>query len=126
VTDGALSSEGILAEGSSSLILSKAGASGIRHILGPDITAARGVVLKPDSNTNLMSSRTLIPTIQQKFFEGKGKDDRKIVFATAVFAVNRSRLSTEEIKRRWYDCPQVKLKGSQEVYQSEFIEVDID
>lgn len=125
-TDDALSSEGVLQEGQSSIIVSKAGASGIRHILGPNINAGRGVVLKPDSNTNLMSSRTLIPTIQQKLFEGGEKQHREIVIATAVFAVNRSNLSTDEVKRRWCDCPQLQLEGSEEVLQGEFIEFSLD
>jgi hypothetical protein len=56
--------EGVLENGPSSLFLAKAGASGIRHILRPNTMQANGVVLKPDSNTNLMVWRTLIPTIQ--------------------------------------------------------------
>jgi DUF2264 C-terminal domain len=125
VTDEAGSNEGILAEGASSLILSTAGASGIRQILGPNTVAARGVVLKPDSNTNLMASRSLIPTIQQNLFEAKEQGGRKVVFATAVFAVNRSHLSTDSIKRRWYDFPQVKLNGSEETIQGAFVQLDM-
>lgn len=124
VTDETIASEGILDKGSSSLILSSAGASGVRYILGPDMNGARGVVLKPDSNTNLMVSRTLIPTIQQDLFREREQNaECKIVFATAVFAVNRSRLSAAAIRRRWFDYPQVSWNGSEPVLEGEFIQL---
>jgi hypothetical protein len=69
VTIKSLQTEGILQDGSLFLIFSNPRASGIRHI---DLrqNSAEGLILKPDSNTNLMVSRTLILTIQQDFLEG--------------------------------------------------------
>jgi Uncharacterized protein conserved in bacteria (DUF2264) len=123
-TNEEISDEGVLENGPSALILSEAGASGIRHIFGPNITQAKGVILKPDSNTNLMVSRTLMPTIQQKLFQEESvASDRDIVFATAVFAVKRVNLSTEAIRRRWLDWPSVRLNDAEEVPQGEFIQL---
>ncbi|KAE9363394.1 hypothetical protein N431DRAFT_391140 [Stipitochalara longipes BDJ] len=120
-----LSEEGILEEDSNSLIVSSAGASGVRHIFGPSTSQAKGVVLKPDSNTNLMVSRSLIPTIQLKFLEEEMETrSGEVTLVTAVFAVNKSRLSTSEIRKRWFDVPQVKLSGGNDAFQAEFIQID--
>jgi hypothetical protein len=124
ISDEEISSEGILDNESSSLIVSSAGASGIRYIVGPDMIRAKGVVLKPDSNTNLMVSRTLIPTIQQDLFRGREQNVKcEIVFATAVFAVSGSRLSAAAISRRWFDFPQVSWNGSEPGLEGEFIQL---
>ncbi|PMD46973.1 hypothetical protein L207DRAFT_550802 [Hyaloscypha variabilis F] len=123
--DKSQSEEGVLEEYSSSLVVSSAGASGIHHILGPNTRRAKGVVLKPDSNTNLMVSRTLIPTIQQKLLENEGQaHGSEIILITAVFAVTRSHLSASEIRKRWFDVPRVKLNSSKDLFQEEFIQID--
>lgn len=122
-SDGDEYGEGIIDDGPgpSALIVSRAGASGIRSIsLGAgeekdERGGAKGVVLKPDSNTNLMCQRTLIPTIQQDIVGvGDRKTDGrgKVTIAVAVFAVNE-KLTTLEICKRWYDVPQLCLSGSE-------------
>ncbi|KAF8861875.1 hypothetical protein BDZ45DRAFT_231519 [Acephala macrosclerotiorum] len=114
--------EGIIDDGPgpSTLIVSRAGASGIRSIsleVGEEKEerGAKGVVLKPDSNTNLMCQQTLIPTIQQDIVSvGDGKTDGRgeVTIAVAVFAVNE-KLTTLEICKRWYDIPRIYMSGSE-------------
>jgi len=41
-----------------------------------------------------------------------------------VFAVTKSRLSASEIRRRWFDIPQVRLNGNQDAFEGEFLEID--
>jgi hypothetical protein len=81
-----------------------------------------------------MVSRTLITTIQKKEKKEKkkglllgapGKAGREMVFATAMFAVKRSPLSTDAIRRRWLDYPQLQLSSREEVLQGELIQLGI-
>jgi hypothetical protein len=120
-----LQTEGILEDGASALVVSNAGASGIRHIaLRHDTATAKGFILKPDSNTNLVVSRTLIPTIQQELFKKSEEGiERGLIFATAVFAVAGTGLSGEEIRRRWFDFPQLRLKHSEDTLEGSFIQL---
>ena len=102
--------EGALETSVSSLIFSKAGVSGVVDISPKAISNhiaienTVGEILKSDSNTNLMATRTLIPTIKrtcQKWPEGE------IVIATAVFAVafTSEAIPLSHIEARWDDVP---------------------
>jgi hypothetical protein len=97
---------GILDDGGSSLILTSAGASGIVQ-LSPG--SGKGDALKPDSNTNLMFQRSIIPTVKQehKFDE----TDEEIRIVAVVFAISWKHvsLSGREIWRLWNDRPVVKF-----------------
>jgi hypothetical protein len=68
--------------------------------------------LKPDANTNLVTPRSLIPTIQQALFSDGGM---KVRVATAVFAVSGNGLDRKEIWRRWRDGPLLTLELLSEV-----------
>jgi hypothetical protein len=120
-----LQTEGVLLDEASALIVSSAGASGIRRIaLHHSAEMAKGVILKPDSNTNLMVSRSLIPIIQHELFrKTEEKVERGIIFATAVFAIAGSHLSAEEIRRRWFDSPRLRLKESEDILEGSFIQL---
>ncbi|KAH6675843.1 hypothetical protein B0J14DRAFT_587427 [Halenospora varia] len=121
-----LQSEGVLEDETSSLIISNAGASGVRYIplTGHNTGEVKGLILKPDSNTNLMVSRTLIPTIQQELFKASNENyEREVIFATAVFAVAGKGLSSEEIRRRWFDFPKLRLKDAGEEMQGDYIQL---
>ena len=54
-----------------------------------------------------------------------GKPGREMVFATAMFAVKRSPLSTDATRRRWLDYPQLQLSSREEVLQGEIIQLGI-
>lgn len=121
-----LQSEGVLEDETSALIISNAGASGVRYIplTGHNAGEVKGLILKPDSNTNLMVPRTLIPTIQQELFKASNENyEREVIFATAVFAVAGKGLSSEEIRRRWFDFPKLRLKDAGEEMQGDYIQL---
>jgi len=91
-------------------VISRAGASGIRD-LGVNITA-KGVVLRPDSNTNLLEQRTLIPMLQSTICTG-GEPGSSAFYEyklrTGVFALaaenGELRIGLDELTRRWNDPP---------------------
>ena len=70
-----------------------------------------GDVLKPDANTNLMVSRTLIPTITVAVVPEKKGGDLSVKLVTAVFAVGAGKLDAGEIRRRWEDLPIIQTRG---------------
>jgi len=98
--------EGVLEDGASSLVMTSAGASGIVQ-LSPGL--GKGEALKPDSNTNLMFQRSLIPTIMQEYQIGERGEEIQVV--VGVFAVSRKHvsLSGHEIRRLWNDRPAVEV-----------------
>ncbi len=85
----------------------------------------KGEVMRPDSNTNLIEQRTLIPTIAQTVFEktlgGPAKGKKEFVVGTAVFAISGKKLDIEEVKRRWEDAPVISFGGTPKLdYFSDF------
>ena len=108
--------EGVHEDGTSALILSSAGASGIRSLDIPSTSTSstdkfRGQIIRPDSNTNLIGQRTLIPTISSTLWSG---GEREIITAVAVFAIaGRKSLSDKEVRRRWEVCP--TLGGDEDI-----------
>jgi hypothetical protein len=105
--------EGVFEHDISAIVVSSAEASGIR-VIGEPVKGAKGVILKPDSNTNLFVQRSLIPTIQDsviRLCDVAGKDERGVIVATAVFAVSSRRLSAAEIRKRWFDHPRLVTSG---------------
>jgi hypothetical protein len=104
--------EGVLEDGAAALIVSYAGASGIAH-LRPS-SSARGMVLKPDANTNLITQRTLIPTVRHelKFDAGAEGGEEVAVLIVGVFAVDTKGVEDlGDMWRRWNDKPMVMFKG---------------
>jgi hypothetical protein len=100
-------SEGILEDNTSALVMSSAGASGVCS-LGTLTPLGKGSVLKPDSNTNLMEQRTLIPTMRETV---SMPDSRRISFITGVFAISGNNISRETWKR-WEDKPVVNSQSA--------------
>ncbi|KAL3442740.1 hypothetical protein BJX65DRAFT_321142 [Aspergillus insuetus] len=105
--------EGIHADDTGSLILSPAGASGIvgtaRASSGQNITTEHEA-LKPDSNTNLIAQRTLIPVIKHEIFDLEPGDEIELV--TKAFSVSTP-LSKEVRVERWLDAPNVVVRGQE-------------
>ncbi|KAE8382656.1 hypothetical protein BDV26DRAFT_305236 [Aspergillus bertholletiae] len=85
------------------LIIGDGDASGITNLFASECSL-EGKVLKVDPNTNLMVSRTLIPTIEHEICSTPGQD---VVIATAVFAMSKAKkqFSRKELFERWSQPP---------------------
>ncbi|KAK2808452.1 hypothetical protein FQN50_004660 [Emmonsiellopsis sp. PD_5] len=123
-----LANEGTIESGkstnASALILSPAGVSGVVDLshaaavpveMRPMVSAGR--VLKPDSNTNLMCQRTLIPTVRHAWGGGPG-GVRVRVIVVGVFCrdgeLGRRRgrgRGLKEVGEAWKDRPVVRVDG---------------
>ncbi|KAL4793047.1 hypothetical protein BDV19DRAFT_380360 [Aspergillus venezuelensis] len=113
--------EGIYSSRTRALVISHAGASGIvstvtRRSLSPvknEPVALEHEALKPDSNTNIMAQRTLIPVARGELFD-LGSDE-EIEIITGVFAVvNKGKGGSESVDQRplrekWLDTPIVQI-----------------
>ncbi|KAE9372533.1 hypothetical protein N431DRAFT_545155 [Stipitochalara longipes BDJ] len=113
---------GVLDDETSSLILSPAGVSGIVQLRVPSSSASmEGKALKPDSNTNLMFQRSVIPTVKQRYLLEESEE--KIQSVVAVFAISwkHVNLSAGEIWELWKDKPVVRLDGASQKSVDEII-----
>lgn len=103
--------EGVHVCKDSVLVLSAAGASGVRGIARGK-TETEHEALKPDSNTNLMAQRTLIPVVRHEV------DGQEVVLVTAVFAVATTQdHSQRSLRERWMDFPRVDLEADSFILQ---------
>lgn len=114
-------SEAIIVAGQSCLVTSSAGVSGIRSIR-PISHSARpgsmeGHMLKPDSNTNLMCNRTVIPCLKGGI-DFQGSRDM-ICLVTAVFATSKRK---EDTVAMWRDVPRISLDDTSGSDTNSFIQ----
>lgn len=116
--DAELGCEAVIESGTSTLVLSAAGASGV---VGESLwenlkVKAESCALKPDSNTNLACQRTLIPVVEHGMGGGieAGKEVILIgyYFSISTAANGGSRDRGKSLKRRWLDRPSISLDGS--------------
>jgi hypothetical protein len=115
--------EGTQETSTGALICSNAGTSGIKSLISTNFQESKGEVLKPDSNTNLIWQRTLIPTVIGTTTIPAGSSTDLV---TAVLAVaRRSGFETEyskvSIAERWEDTPGVSHPTKDKVPSSDFI-----
>ncbi|CAI6332906.1 unnamed protein product [Periconia digitata] len=117
--------EGTIEEGTGCLILSDAGASGIRHLDSDESTVSEveASALKPDANTNLVWQRSLIPTVNFKL--NSFRKGSETMLANAVFAMARrqgmeSRYSSVDTREKWTDVP-ILRHGSENSDEKEYI-----
>ncbi|KAH8683614.1 hypothetical protein BGZ61DRAFT_358184 [Ilyonectria robusta] len=115
---------------SSTLVMSKAGASGIIDLTSPEIcsnpklggailprASSKGFLIEADPNTNLISQRTFIPSIKHCFemdstatVESAEKRERlNQVVVSGVFAASSLNLQQSQINQFWNRRPQIKL-----------------
>ncbi|KAE8416021.1 hypothetical protein BDV36DRAFT_310548 [Aspergillus pseudocaelatus] len=89
----------------SSLVIGDGDVSGIKNLFASGCSL-EGKLLKPDPNTNLMTPRTLIPTIEHEICSIPGRDT---VIANAIFAISKGkrRFSRQEMFERWCQAPQL-------------------
>ncbi|KAG4436265.1 hypothetical protein IFR05_008247 [Cadophora sp. M221] len=112
---GLISVEGVSESPASALIVSSAGASGVRNLTLSSSSSSvkvKGEVLKPDANTNLMVSRTLIPTLKVEMDLETDQVEYSLTIITAVFAVSGGKLEASEVRKRWEDVPRVESSAS--------------
>ncbi|KAK7186477.1 hypothetical protein DPSP01_002095 [Paraphaeosphaeria sporulosa] len=121
--NGSVFPEGTEESSTGALICSNAGASGIRSLISTNSQQAKAEVLKPDSNTNLIWQRTLIPTITSTTTVPPGSSTD---FVTAVLSIARragfeDEYSQISIGERWEDIPQISHPTKDKVPSSQFI-----
>ncbi|KAL3461895.1 hypothetical protein BJX64DRAFT_288851 [Aspergillus heterothallicus] len=111
--------QGIFTSKEGAIVLSPAGASGVvgtARVSSGQNVSTEYEALKPDSNTNLIAQRTLIPVVKHEVFDLDQGSEVELV--THVFAVSTP-LSGESRVERWQDGPQVRMRdqgrGSTEV-----------
>lgn len=93
---------GILDEDTSSLIVTLAGVSGIVQLSSG---IGKGEALKPDSNTNLMFQRSIIPTVKQRYLFSESMEEVRSVVAVFAVSWKHVKLSRSEIWKLWKDRP---------------------
>lgn len=107
-------------DGGCALVSSCAGTSGVVDLtnsLAEPVAASGGLlissstaVMRPDPNTNLIVSRTMMPFVRHEL--EVSSEPRKMVFATAVFAVKAlHNMQRDEVCRLWRRRPSVKIDG---------------
>lgn len=108
--------EGVFVDDNAVLVCSSSGASGVatRKVAREGATTSCSP-LKPDSNTNLVSQRTLIPTVNT-VTPWPPRGGAEIVLVTSVFAISSKanggrKLNGLGLKDRWRDIPRVVLQG---------------
>ncbi|KFY44786.1 hypothetical protein V494_01311 [Pseudogymnoascus sp. VKM F-4513 (FW-928)] len=113
--------EGVYSSGTSALILSAAGASGIRGIASHSADApirTQHDAMKPDSNTNLSAQKTFIPITTHEIFDFDSMSE--IVLATSVFAVstpNDTHTNGRTLRERYLDTPRIHIQGQQTSFE---------
>lgn len=122
-SNGSAFPEGTQETSAGALVCSNAGSTGIRSLISTLSHQSKAEVLKPDSNTNLMWQRTLIPTITgiTKIPPGSSTD-----LVTAVFAVARrngfeNEYSQGHVAEKWQDIPELSHPTKDKVPSSDFI-----
>ncbi|KAH7143439.1 hypothetical protein EDB81DRAFT_499026 [Dactylonectria macrodidyma] len=103
--------EGIIQTQSSVLIMSSSGVSGIStELLTPSVGTTSVTSFKPEPNTNLMASRTVMPLVEHSI-NGLDRGD-EVVLVTKIFAISKEanggwQKAGKSFKSRWLDQPQV-------------------
>lgn len=111
------------------VVCSVDGVSGIRK-LGPRfgdpqygslMCQTTGSLLKPDSNTNLMRQRTVIPTLQSIIPPSDSSEPRTYYLASAIFALDTNK---SELIKFWNDVPVLHLGMAEDKKESVYIRID--
>ncbi|KAM0350861.1 hypothetical protein ACHAP4_009767 [Fusarium culmorum] len=114
-------SEGIYSDNFSTLISSEDGCSGIsiEALLDLSKTPTESYALKPDSNTNIVSQRTLIPAAAVSF-SGRLEPQQEILIQTSVFAISSKAnggISCDEscLRDRWLNRPAIDVASFEQM-----------
>ena len=112
--DAELGCEGVVESGVSTLVLSRAGASGVvGEIICDKVQVRAGSsALKPDSNTNLACQRTLMPVVEHDVQGMEAGTEVVLIgyyFAMSTAANGGWQSKGHSLKRRWLDRPSISL-----------------
>ena len=114
----------------SALICSDAGSTGIRSLTSSSghFQDIKGQILKPDSNTNLMWQRTLIPAINctVKLSGGETAELQSAIFAIARRGGLENKYEDLDIEDRWKDTPRSTPSEFVETSESNYILISKD
>lgn len=89
------------------LVVSKAGASGIVDFTPQTYDAtSRGDVMRPDPNTNIITTKTMIPNIRH---DRKCLDAGGTIIASGIFAVAGKAGTMKELEARWLRRPSLSF-----------------
>ncbi|RGP78671.1 hypothetical protein FLONG3_3208 [Fusarium longipes] len=116
--------EGIYSDDASTLISSRDGCSGIsiEALLDRSKSPVESYALKPDSNTNIVQQRTLIPAASTSISGGL-EVQQEVWIKTSVFAVsskaNGGRSSnTSSVRNRWLKRPSIAIESLEQILHS--------
>ncbi|KAK1982736.1 hypothetical protein LZ30DRAFT_655067 [Colletotrichum cereale] len=113
------STEGVIQDKQSTLVLSSAGASGVVTTKLPNHQAtSESFPLKPDSNTNLACPRTLIPVASHSVLGGLDAGV-ELTFVESIFALSATANggwseTGQSLAERWLDSPVVHFGTNQD------------
>ena len=112
-------------------VFSSSGASGVRSLsvssngVDPPQAECRGSILQPDTNTNLLRQRTVIPTIESSIPLKSASHDQSNevhVLAVAVFATSDI---SADLLDRWSDVPVVCVNPGQTGWAGEDARLEV-
>ncbi|KAJ4259719.1 hypothetical protein NW762_007650 [Fusarium torreyae] len=116
--------EGVVSNENSTIISSKDGSSGItiEALSNGEKTPVSSFVLKPDSNTNIVRQRTLIPAVSVGMIGGLA-ENTEILLNSSVFAISSNHKGEESyangtsLKERWAAHPSIDLGSFDKVLE---------
>ncbi|RGP63254.1 hypothetical protein FSPOR_8726 [Fusarium sporotrichioides] len=113
--------EGIYSDGTSTLISSEDGCSGIsiEALLDRSRTPVESYALKPDSNTNIVRQRTLIPATAVSVSEGL-VPQQEVWIKSSVFAISSKAnggISSDasRLRDRWLNRPSIDVASIEQI-----------
>jgi hypothetical protein len=123
VPDGVVpgSFEGNFSDERSTIVSSKAGSSGIltEALFDRQRVDVESFALKPDSNTNIVCQRTLIPVASVGII-GKVEPSQEVWLKSSVFAVSSKvgegrQDDAASLKERWSQCPTIEVESFEQI-----------
>lgn len=123
VPDGVVpgSFEGNFSDERSTIVSSKAGSSGIltEALFDRQRVDVESFALKPDSNTNIVCQRTLIPVASVGII-GKIEPSQEVWLKSSVFAVSSNvgegrQGDAASLKERWSRCPTIEVESFEQI-----------
>jgi hypothetical protein len=113
--------EGVHSDNTSTIISSEDGVSGIsiEALLDRSKTPAESSALKPDSNTNIVRQRTLIPAVSVAISGGL-EPQKEVWIKTSVFAISSKASggissTAAPLRNRWLNRPSIDVASFEQI-----------
>ncbi|KAF4438875.1 hypothetical protein F53441_12696 [Fusarium austroafricanum] len=116
--------EGTYSDERSTVISSKDGSSGIlvEVLVDRKAVPVESFALKPDSNTNIVRQRTLIPAASVGIAAGVERSQevwiKSSVFAVSSNANGRRQSQGPNLKERWMNCPDIDVTSFEKIFHN--------